>query len=511
MPYQAADVRIENLRAGYSSGWIRSERLKLIADGFNLHVPAGSVVALVGGNGAGKSTVLRAIVDPSFRIEGEVFSGDEKLKLGEVGYLPQQSVLTLFPWRTGIDNAALWKEIHGYKLEDRIANARRISREYEIEVPLDRPVYNLSGGERVKIALLRSLAVGGMKAWVLDEPFEGLDLKSRLLLRDLIHKVAGQGIPVLITSHRREDLAAVGAKEYLLEGQPITRANPLENSPHNPGFEFKKDNLATVSGGETRSSEFAEKVFIRERKEFPLGFIGILGGIFLWAIIAWLVQRPSLLPTPFVVWEQIVKIFSEQDAYLPLLYTFLRALGSWCIGVILALPLGILIGYYVWIYRLLAPWLLIARTMPVFALVGISIGLFAGLPELQRIFLISLAIFTIFLQVISAATFIAPRRRVEIARIYGASEWFCLRKVMFYEVMSGILGGLEVTLPLAVIVALVVETFLIPETGLGNLIISKLSDPDTSQLLAYLFPPAIITALSVWLIRRYFRRWRLEL
>ena len=504
---QAQDLRIQNLQAGYSTGWLDAENLNLVVDGFNLHVPTGSIIALVGSNGSGKSTILRALVDASFRIEGTVFSGDKEIKLGQIGYVPQQSVLTLFPWRTGIENVSLWKEIHGYRLEERLADAEQISQEYELQVPLDRPVFNLSGGERVKIALLRSLAVDEMKAWVLDEPFEGLDLSSRLLLRNLIKKVANKGIPILITSHRSDDLSAIGAQEYSLVGRPITKAIPVENRYQGDKIELKNEKIATVSNGEVSLSE---KNFIQEKKEFPLGIIGVVGGILVWLIMALLIQRPSLLPSPYTVLKQIYAVVFSKELYLPLLYTLLRTVSSWGIGVVIGLPLGILIGYYTWIYRLVAPWLLVARAMPVFALVGISVGLFAGFPETQRIFLISLAIFTIFLQAISAATFVAPRRRVEIAQIYGASEWFCLRKIMFYEVISGILGGLEITLPLAVIITLVVETFLIPEIGLGNYIVSKLSDPDSSMLLAYLLPPAVLVALSVWFIRRYFRKWRYE-
>jgi ABC-type multidrug transport system ATPase subunit/ABC-type nitrate/sulfonate/bicarbonate transport system permease component len=499
------DLRIRKLRAGYPVK-LFSKQQNVIVDDLSFDVPSSSVVALVGPNGCGKSTILKSIVDPTFRLGGSVLSEERKLDSGQIGYVPQQSVLTLFPWRSGWENAWLWREIHGGKRADRTRDIQNICEEYGLRAPLDQRVADLSGGERVKIALLRSLAVKDMRAWVLDEPFEGLDVRSRELLQRLIRQVADKGIPVLLTSHRREDLTAVDAQECLIEGKPVSTLRRNNRHGHTAA-EVVPSFKADPRDGERAPSYEPNK----ESRSVPLSLIGILAGLFLWGLGAILVNRPSLIPTPWSVGWQMVNLLRSPDLRQPFAATLARALGSWVIGICLALPLGVFFGYHSRLYKLIAPWLSIARAFPIFALVGLAIGLFANWPETQRVFLISFTVFIIFLQVVSAAAFVAPRRRVDLARIYGASEIFRLSRVMIYEAIGGILGGLETTLPLAVIITLVVETFLITNQGIGLYIYNHLAASDLTLVYAYLLWPAIAAATGVSFIRRYARKWRYEI
>jgi ABC-2 type transport system ATP-binding protein len=508
-PTRSMDLKVRDVRAGYLSAFFGRAGLHLVVDGLSFDAPAGSVTALVGSNGAGKSTILKAIVDSRFRLGGTVLSGAQHLETGQVGYLPQQSVLTLFPWRTGLQNAALWKEIHKYDRERREGDILRVCEEFELKVPLDRVVSDLSGGERVKVALIRSLAVDNMRAWVLDEPFEGLDLGSRLLLRTLIKKVAAKGVPVLLTSHRREDLAAVGAKEYLISGRPVSGLSASGSLLKSP----EAENASQFPLPEKNERKITPPPTFAQRKEqaFPLGVVGVIAGLLIWTCASLLIGRPSLIPSPVAVAEQIVDLYLSPGLFKPLGATLSRAFGSLLIGAFLAIPFGVFIGYHSSLYKLIAPWLSVIRAFPLFALTSIAVGLFARMPETQRVFLVSLTIFVILLQIVSSAAFVAPRRRVDIARIYGAGELFCLSKVMFYESIGGILAGLETTLPLAVIVTIVVENFLIPNTGLGPYIYNNLAAEDKSLVWAYLLCPAILAATGVWLIRSYARKWRYEL
>lgn len=506
----AADLRIVGLRAGYPTSIFSQDKANLIADGLNFEIPAGSIVALVGANGSGKSTIIRALVDPKFRLGGRVSSDDAPLEPGQIGFVPQQSVLTLFPWRTGLKNAGLWLEIHGQSDAEIKRVVERISSEYEIKVPLHRRITDLSGGERVKIALLRSLCVTDMRVWILDEPFEGLDITSRLLLRDLIRQVAAKGVPILLTSHLRDDLLAVNADEYLVTERPVTTLRPVSKLHLVADRELDSPSQ-TVTINSPLAEEQSQQIIATKHSKFPLELLGIISGFLLWLAVAYIINLPGLLPSPLSVGQQMLAILSSQELIPHFLGTLWRITGSWLIGICFATPLAIIIGYYTKVYKLLVPWLAVGRAFPVFVLVGVAIGLFPGHAEIQRFFLIALTIFLIHLQIVTAAVYIAPRRRTDLARIYGAGPTFFLPKVMLYESVGGILAGLETSLPLAVILTLVVETFLYPEKGLGFYISNKLVSANLSEVFAAVLWPAILAAIGVWLLRKYAQRWKFDL
>lgn len=504
---EGQDLHVRGLRAGYPTGL--PGQIRIVVDDLSLAVPSGDVVALIGGNGTGKSTLLRAIVDPTFRLAGSVMAGATPIASGQLGYVPQQSVLTLFPWRTGLNNVALWAEIHGLPRSVAEVQVRTLIEDYDLQVPLDRPVAQLSGGERVKVALLRSLAVANMRGWILDEPFEGLDVDSRSTLAHVINIVQARGVPILVTSHRPDDVEALGARSYLVSGQPIRRLTPVRDLTRSA---IRDGNVVQAQQAiSTRGEGNRQTLQSMNLGRLGLSFFGFLLGLAAWAATAQVIDKPSLLPHPSSVGHFMLQLLTSSQMAPHFTATVSRALGSWVLAIAIALPLGLLIGYFHRLYEVLAPWLSIARAMPIFALVGTAAGLLAGKPEAQRVFLICLTVFLILLQITSAAAYVAPRRRLDLARIYGATRGFVIRRILLYETMGTFIGGLEVTLPLAIIVTLVVETFLIPNTGLGFHVLNNLQAADLSLLYASILLPAVVAATGVWLLRLWARRWRFEI
>ena len=256
------------------------------------------------------------------------------------------------------------------------------------------------------------------------------------------------------------------------------------------------------SAATTLTEDHGARNLSRKISDWLLTIGGLTGGTCCWALAATLVHNPGLLPGPSSVLAQILSLLTAPDEVPHLGMTMVRALSGWIAACTAALPVGILIGYNNAIYKGAAPWLSLGRSLPIFALVGPAVGLFRDVPELQRIWLIWLTLFLIALQTISVAAAFAPRRRIQLARIFGASHWFCLRRIMFHEVVPGIFAALEITLPLSLIVTLVVETFLIPRYGLGIYIYNHLSDSDLSLLFAQILVPGIVGALGMAALRR---------
>ncbi|HZT67918.1 MAG TPA: ABC transporter ATP-binding protein [Acidimicrobiales bacterium] len=175
--------------------------------GCTIAVPQGSICALVGPNGAGKTTLLRLLAGLSRPSGGrvEVFGQQPAQDPGfltDVGFLAQEIPL----WRRF--SAADHLDV-GAHLNTRWDRDGAEDRLRQLSIPLDRPVGNLSGGQRAQVALGLALAKQP-RLLLLDEPVAALDpLARRHFLSMLTEAVAGWDLTVVISSHLIGDLERV--------------------------------------------------------------------------------------------------------------------------------------------------------------------------------------------------------------------------------------------------------------------------------------------------------------
>jgi len=172
-----------------------------------LTVPTGCLCALVGPNGAGKSTLLQltaGLLRPTAgRIEalGSVPRQDPRW-LGQIGYLAQD--IPLYRRLTADELLGMGRRLNpGW--DDALARPRLTA----LGLPLDKPVGQLSGGERAQVAL--ALALGKRpRLLLLDEPVASLDPLAR---RDFLAALAGasaeSGLTVVLSSHLVADIERV--------------------------------------------------------------------------------------------------------------------------------------------------------------------------------------------------------------------------------------------------------------------------------------------------------------
>ena len=174
----------------------------------SLVLPAGCICGLVGMNGSGKSTLFKALtgfVRPSrgrIRINGLTVA--EAQREQAVAYVPQSE---------GIDNnfpVSVWDVVmmgrYGAMNLLRVpARADRVAvREALSQVDLlplrDRPIGALSGGQRKRAFLARAIAQGA-SVLLLDEPFNGVDVRTEKLMADLFLQFRSEGRTILISTH----------------------------------------------------------------------------------------------------------------------------------------------------------------------------------------------------------------------------------------------------------------------------------------------------------------------
>ncbi|HXL60454.1 MAG TPA: ATP-binding cassette domain-containing protein, partial [Mycobacterium sp.] len=187
----AAALEASGLSKRYGSTWAVRDLC--------ISIPAGRVVALVGPNGAGKTTLLELAVGLLTPDTGEpqIFGWSPRhnptLVLARVGFLAQDR--PLYKGFTVAETLRMGRELNP-KWDQALAEARM----RRLEIPLNRRVGKLSGGQQAQVAL--ALALGKRPELpLLDEPVANLDpLARRLFLAELMESVAAEGLTVVLSS-----------------------------------------------------------------------------------------------------------------------------------------------------------------------------------------------------------------------------------------------------------------------------------------------------------------------
>ena len=206
--------------------WFRYEKDSPdVLRGVSFNVPAGSLFAVVGGNGAGKSTALKAVcgICKIYRGRVEIFGKDlKKYRSGELfqnclAMLPQDPK-SLFVKKTVREELAeMCRE------EDKIAQAAALC---EIESLMDSHPYDLSGGEQQRAALAKVLLTQP-RLLLLDEPTKGLDSFFKQKFAQILRKLRQQGMTIVMVSHDVEFCAEhAGLVSMFFDGQILTTDTP---------------------------------------------------------------------------------------------------------------------------------------------------------------------------------------------------------------------------------------------------------------------------------------------
>jgi len=241
--------------AAVSAGLSAALRARL-SDAFTLDVaisvPAG-VTILFGASGSGKSTVLRAVAGLLRPDAGSITIGtrvvfdrsarlDVPARRRRIGYVFQH--LALFPHLSIEENLAYG--VHDEPEEERRRRIREIAASFRIDRLLARRPSAISGGERQRAALARSL-VTDPSALLLDEPLSALDHATQLrIIDDLRRWNAAHNIPILYVTHSHREVFALGDRVIVLDNGRVVAAG----TPHDVLEMPEQASLAQLAGFE---------------------------------------------------------------------------------------------------------------------------------------------------------------------------------------------------------------------------------------------------------------------
>jgi len=211
-------LRVDNLSLHLPSG-------QCLVEALSFSIEPGSVLALMGPSGSGKSSILSWLTgtsDGRIRASGDVWLGDQLLshvstENRRFGLMLQQDYL--FPHMSVGDN--LHFGLRGGSRQSRRDRVCQSLEDAGLGGMEDRDPATLSGGQRARVSLVRTL-LSDPQALLLDEPFSGLDTALREQIRRFTWQAASE-LPVLLVTH---DVADIPAEATVLTiGKPCTSVN----------------------------------------------------------------------------------------------------------------------------------------------------------------------------------------------------------------------------------------------------------------------------------------------
>lgn len=213
-----------------------------IVNRVNINVAPGEIVGLLGPNGAGKTTtfyIATGLIKPN---KGKVWLNQQEVtrlplnkraRLG-IGYMTQQP--SIFRHLSVAENIQVALEQTNVPFRQRPQRLHNLLKEFRLEKIANTKGSQVSGGERRRTELARSLAVGkqGPDFLLLDEPFAGVDPIAVSEIQNMIAQLRDRQMGILITDHNVQATLAITNRAYIMRDGQILAAGSAEEIYNNP-------------------------------------------------------------------------------------------------------------------------------------------------------------------------------------------------------------------------------------------------------------------------------------
>lgn len=200
----------------------------------DLQVRSGEIIGLLGRNGAGKTTTFLMMVGLVKPDQGNIFldghdisarTTPERARLG-ITYLPQEN--SVFLKATVEGNLRLVLELQPSSRDERERTTREAFQELGLSALIRQSAHSLSGGERRKLEICRSLVLKP-KFLLLDEPFTGVDPLTIIDLQRILLNLRDRGLGIIVSDHNVRDTLRITDRAYILdEGEVLIEGSPQQ-------------------------------------------------------------------------------------------------------------------------------------------------------------------------------------------------------------------------------------------------------------------------------------------
>ena len=201
-------VEIKNFRMDFGR--------KTIIKDLSFEVRAGEIFGLLGANGSGKTTTLRALLGfytstgGELLIDGKPYNPEDTSVT--IGYLPEER--GLYRKETVIDNMVYFGELKG--LKDPLGWSMRYLKRVKLDDKANQKLEKLSGGQQQKVQLGVTI-MNDPKLLILDEPTKGFDPMNRRLLMEIIEEAHKKGAAIIMITHYMDEVEKLCDRALLLK------------------------------------------------------------------------------------------------------------------------------------------------------------------------------------------------------------------------------------------------------------------------------------------------------
>ncbi len=213
-------LQIEKLSKSYGK--------RLVLQDLTLHIQPGEIYGLLGPNGAGKTTTINILCNllradsGSIAINGQPVSKRTKHL---VGIAPQENLL--YKTLSCEENLNFYAQVYGLTAQQRRQRVQVCLEAVNLADRAKSPVETLSGGMQRRVNIAVAL-VHQPKLLVLDEPTTGLDIEARYEIWDLIRRLRGEGITILLTTHLLDEAERLCQRIGILKRGRIVAEGSME-------------------------------------------------------------------------------------------------------------------------------------------------------------------------------------------------------------------------------------------------------------------------------------------
>jgi ABC-2 type transport system ATP-binding protein len=256
---KSSAITVSGLRKAYGD--------KVVLDGIDLDVPAGTVFSLLGPNGAGKTTTVNVLTTlmkadgGTVRVAGHDIATEAKAVRAAIGVTGQFAAVDEL--LTGQENLQLMVDLNRSVSNNGKGIVTGLLERFELTESAGKPASTYSGGMRRKLDLAMTL-VGSPRIIFLDEPTTGLDPRSRRTMWSIIRDLVADGVTIFLTTQYLEEADQLADRVAVLDqGRLVAQGTPDQLKRQLPGTHVRLrftsvaelDAAARVLIGSTRDDE----------------------------------------------------------------------------------------------------------------------------------------------------------------------------------------------------------------------------------------------------------------
>jgi len=217
----------------------KAYRGKKAVNDLSLYVTTGEIIGLLGANGAGKTTTFYMILGMIKPDHGVIMLDSEDIgqlpmyrrALKGISYLPQEP--SIFRKLTVRDNLRAILEIKGHPSSEIDQRVAELLEEFSLTGFADRQSFRLSGGERRRTEIARTIATN--PTFILfDEPFAGIDPIAIIELKRMLQYLRNKGLGIIVTDHNVRDTLSITDRAYIISNGGILDEGVPEKLVANP-------------------------------------------------------------------------------------------------------------------------------------------------------------------------------------------------------------------------------------------------------------------------------------